>query len=288
MCPGCGHLCHVQAQLYKIFKKKTTPGVPVTRDNLSGWMRWAYRKATKDRVDKDSNETFNPCVRGFAKVGLVPWKPKLASDVIFAHHNEWIKQKEHAMVEAEGVAVEEGAGIYALSHEERVGIIASLKKDGALAVKLAQEVQNDPEKARKRRRKEMAQMLTSDERLAIDQAKEAERTAEEERLEEGRKRRQEAKAARGGLSAAEWAKKQAAEKREAKQAAKAAAEAAAAAEEAARAAEIVAKQPKAKKARIGAKGARLMVADEAPGANVYAKAYAAEGRRGLKRPRDSL
>lgn len=273
-------------KLYKIFKKKSEPGVPVSKDTLTGWMRWAYRKATKDRVDKSTGETFNPSVRGFAKVGLVPFKPKLATDVVFAHHREWIKQKQHAMVEAEGVAVEEGAGIYALSHEERVAMIEGLKKDGALAIKLAKEAQQDPSKRFKRRAREVSDLLTSDERMEKDFAKEAEKAAEAERLESVRRKRAEDKAARGGLSTVEWNKQEAAKKREAKLAAKAAAEAAAAAEKAARAAEEAAMQQKAKKARVEGKPAKVRVPVVVEEANVYRKEYSAAGRRGGKRARD--
>jgi hypothetical protein len=54
-------------KLYSIFKKKSIPGLAVSREILAGWMRTAYRKATKDRVDPKTGETFNPSVRGFAK-----------------------------------------------------------------------------------------------------------------------------------------------------------------------------------------------------------------------------
>lgn len=273
-------------KLYSIFRKKCIPGVAVTREILVGWMRTAYRKATKDRVDPKTGETFNPSVRGFAKTGLYPFKPKVASDVIFAHHREWVRQKEAALVEAEGVAVVDQPAIYALSHDEREGMIESLKKDGALQIKLAQEVAEDPRKVKRARKKDMSQLLTSDARMELDRAKEEEKAAEEERLEAGRKKRAEEKAARGGLTKADWDKQQAAQKKAQKEADKAAQAAAAAAEKAAREAELAAVEPKAKKARVAAKAPAAKAPPKAANGNLYAKHYAAAGLQGGKRRRD--
>lgn len=275
-----------KAELYRLFTKYSKPGAPATREELTHWMRKAYKKATRDRVDAETGETFNPSTRGFAKVGLIPFKPKLATDVVFAHHNEWIRQKEKARVEAEGAVVVDQPSIYAMDHEERLRLIESLKKDDALAVQLAKGVRDEGEEPRNKRPKEMSQLLTSDERMEIDQQKEDEKEAEEARLEEGRKQRAEEKAARGGLTKGEWKKKVSAEAKAKKLAEQAAAEAAKAAAAAAVPVVPAAKKAGGKKAPVGVQAPKGGEGGGGGQANIYAKPYGQVARNGDKRPRE--
>jgi len=266
-------------KLYSIYCREAVPGVAVTREQMSGWMRRAYKKATKIRTDKKTGERFSPAVAGFAKVGLVPFQPKLAEDVVFAHHNEWIKQKQAAEVAAEGVAVLEEPSIYGMSAAERERLIAGLIEDGKLAVKLAADKKKEGYKPRP---VVMSQLLTSSERLEMDEAKDEAKEAEQARKEEGRQQRKAARDARGGLSASEFKKKVAAEKRAQREESAAAAAAAAAVAAAAAAAA----QPAPKKARVKGGAAKVAAPKAGPDANAYAKAYAAPARAGGKRARD--
>jgi hypothetical protein len=272
--------------LYSIYSRKAVPGVAVTRALLSKWMRKAYKRATEPRPDTVTGELYSPAVSGFAKTGLHPFKPKLATDVIFAHHREWLKQKEAADMAVEGVAVVDKPSIYALSPAERTELVAGLVKDGKLAIQLAQTRVEGEEGVKRRREAVMSQLLTSDERIRIDLEKETAKEAKEAGMEERRQQRKEAKEARNGLSAAEWAKKQRQEKKAQKEAQKAAAAAAAAAAVAAAAAAAAAAKPAPKKVRAPVKAPKAEVVEALPAPNVYAKSFPGAGRRGVKRGRE--